>query len=66
MKNYLITLIVLTGIFNSCTNRNTTQPADTDSLSSTTLFIDSLETLIDPTIEYDAKYRRLKNMCDDE
>tara|TARA_R110002073_G_scaffold13307_1_gene56985 strand:+ start:520 stop:1074 length:555 start_codon:yes stop_codon:yes gene_type:complete len=65
MKNYLITLIVLTGIFNSCTSRSTAQPTDTDSLSSTTLFIDSLETLIDPTIEYDAKYRRLKNMCDD-
>ena len=28
-------------------------------------FIDSLETLIDPTIVYDPTYRRLDNMCDD-
>ena len=65
MKNYLITLIVLTGIFNSCTSRSTAQPTDTDSLSSTTPFVDSLETLIDRTIKYDARYRKLKNMCDD-
>ena len=28
-------------------------------------FVDSLETLIDPTIVYDPTYRRLDNMCDD-
>ena len=72
MKNYLITLIVLAGIFNSCTSKGSSQPidtdspTDTDSLSSTiSMFVDSLETLIDPTIEYDPRYRKLKNMCDD-
>ena len=66
MKNYLITLIVLTGIFNSCTSRGTSQPINTDSLSSTTTpFVDSLETLINPNIKYDARYRKLTNMCDD-
>ena len=41
-------------------------PTDSTSLSSTiSMFVDSLQTLIDPTIEYDPRYRSLKNMCDD-
>ena len=36
-----------------------------EELSLNTLFIEGLETLINPDIVYDPSYRRLDNMCDD-
>lgn len=55
----------------SCEAHSQTEPSvvvtDTVEIGDpfTKVFVDSLETLIDPSIVYDPTYRRLDNMCDD-
>lgn len=74
MRTLILSITILTLSFISLVqspegeegNSGGVVPTDSASLSSTiSMFVDSLETLIDPTIEYDPSYRRLKNMCDD-
>jgi len=66
MKNYLVIPIVLIGAIASCSNSGKRKPVTSNLTPSiNSMFVDSLETLIDSTIKYDPRYRKLKNMCDD-
>ena len=55
----LIILTVVVGLTRTCQAQ-----CFTDS-PLITMFVDSLETLVDPTIVYDPTYRKLDSMCDD-
>ena len=58
----LISYFVLSFFITGCSTALIAQETKYPSLK---LFIEGLETLINPDIVYDPSYRRLDNMCDD-